>query len=183
MKYQKTIDKIERGGMTRADLLKLQQNAEEKLKQGDAEAKAVIDAISISKPLDDYVLFMGFCPGANLNRRLDIKWKEQGICEFGFTESTQQMERFSTICMGDFVVLKKREQFGKTMKLYGHGRVNSIAYDEKGRRFLKMDWSAQNLVIEVPLMGCNSTVDIRSIETVHQEMPEEFYQWINKLSS
>jgi len=180
MKYQKIIDRIVSDGMSRADLLKLQQNAQEKLKQGDVEAKSVIDAISISKPLDDYVLFMGFCPGADFGGRRDTEWKKKRICRYDVIEDKVQVSRFDSICMGDFVVLKKREQFGKTMKLYGHGRVNSIGYDAQGRRFLKIDWSAQDQVIEVPLMGCNSTVDIRSIETVHQEMPEAFYQWINE---
>lgn len=178
MKYQKVIDQIVNGGMSRIDLLKLQQNAEKKLKQGDADAKYVIDAISISKPVDDYVLFMGFCPGADISRRLDTQWKEEGICRFDFIESTKQLEQFKTICKGDLVILKKREQFGKTMKLFGHGRVKSIAYDQKGLRYLVVDWSKQNLVIEVPLMGCNSTVDIRPIGTVQQEMPNEFYTWI-----
>jgi len=27
-------------------------------------------------------------------------------------------------------------------------------------------------------MGCNSTVDIRTIEAVENEMPEEFYTWL-----
>ena len=178
MKYKKAIDRVKSGRMSRDDMLKLQKNAEEKLFQGDADAKSVIDAICISKPVDDYVLFMGFCPGADINGRLDLEWKQKGICRFDYIESKSQLERFNTICKGDLVVLKKREQFGKTMKLFGHGRVNSIAYDEKGLRYLLVDWSKQDQVIEVPLMGCNSTVDIRAIEVVQQEMPNEFYLWI-----
>ncbi|MCL1043711.1 hypothetical protein L2712_18965 [Shewanella marisflavi] len=64
------------------------------------------------------------------------------------------------------------------MKLYGHGRVNGIAYDEDQVRYLKMGWSNQEEIIEVPLMGCNSTVDIKTIEAVEDEMPEEFYTWL-----
>lgn len=177
-KYQKTIDRIKSGEMLRADMLKLRENAEAKLKQGDAEAQSVIDAICVSKPVDDYVLFMGFCPDANIGGRLDSEWKEKGICRFDYVESEHQVERFHSICKGDLVVLKKREKFGETMKLYGHGRVRSTAYDADGLRYLVMDWSKQDEVIEVPLMGCNSTVDIRTIDAVHKEMPEEFYSWL-----
>jgi len=121
---------------------------------------------------------MGFCPGADFSRRLDTEWKEKGICRFDYLESEHQLEKFSTICKGDLVVLKKREKFGKTMKLYGHGRVSSIAYDKNNVRYLVMDWSPQEMIIEVPLMGCNSTVDVKSIEAVEDDMPEEFYKWL-----
>ena len=76
------------------------------------------------------------------------------------------------------MILKKREKFGKTMKLYGHGRVRCVAYDKDERKYLLMNWSDQNEEIEVPLMGCNSTVDIRTIEAVEEEMPEEFHAWL-----
>ena len=64
------------------------------------------------------------------------------------------------------------------MKLYGHGRVKAVAYDDDQIRYLKMDWFDQDQVIEVPLMGCNSTVDVKSIEMVEDEMPQEFYEWL-----
>ena len=41
-----------------------------------------------------------------------------------------------------------------------------------------MGWSTQKEIIEVPLMACNSTVDIRTIEQVKDVMPDEFYQWL-----
>lgn len=178
MKYDKVIDRIKSGNMSRADLVKLKWNADEKYSKGDTEAKYVIDAINNSIPTDSYILFMGFCPGADFNERLDTEWKEKGICRFDYHESEHQVERFNSICKGDRVILKKREQFGKTMKLYGHGRVSGIAYDDKQVRYLKMDWSDQEETIEVPLMGCNSTVDIRTIEVVENEMTEEFYTWL-----
>lgn len=179
MKYQKAIDKVKSGTMPRDELAKLKGNAEGLLKKGDADAQFVLDEIDIASPADSYVLFMGFCPDADFNERLDMEWKEKGICRFDYVESEQQLERFSTICPGDLVVLKKREKFGKTMKLYGHGRVKSISYDENSRKYLNMDWSEQEGIIEVPLMGCNSTVDIRSMEAVEGEMPEEFYTWVS----
>lgn len=180
MRYEKVISRIHSGEMSRADLTGLRDNAIQKLAAGDVDAQAVISAINIAKPKDQYILFMGFCPGADFSERLDTEWKEKGICRFDYLESTPQLERFSRICIGDLVVLKKREQFGKTMKLYGHGRVTAVDYDDDSIRFLKVDWSSQDEVIEVPLMGCNSTVDIKNIETVESEMPAEFYRWLHQ---
>jgi hypothetical protein len=178
MKYEKIIEHVKSGKMSRADLVKLKRNADEKYANGDREAKEVLDAINNAAPADSYILFMGFCPDADFSERLDTEWKKKGICRFDYLISKPQLERFKTICKGDLVVLKKREQFGKTMKLYGHGRVSSVAYDENNIRYLVMEWSDQENIIEVPLMGCNSTVDIKSIETVEDEMPEEFYKWL-----
>jgi len=76
------------------------------------------------------------------------------------------------------VILKKREQFGKSMKLYGYGRVKSIATGTDALRYLKMKWSPQNEIIEVPLMGANSTVDIKSMAQVEEQMPKDFFKWL-----
>ena len=70
-------------------------------------------------------------------------------------------------------------QFGKTMKLHGYGRVKAVAYDQNNVRYLIMDWADQEEIIEVPLMGANSTVDIRTIEAVEDVMPEKFYKWLS----
>lgn len=164
--------------MSRDDLVGLKLNAEKKLADGDQDAKSVLSAINIATPADSYILFMGFCPDADINNRLDIEWKEKGICRFDYRESESQAARFDTMCAGDLVVLKKREVFGKTMKLFGHGRVKSIAYDDKNTRYLIVNWSGQAEVIEVPLMGCNSTVDVKSIDAVESEMPDEFWHWL-----
>jgi hypothetical protein len=180
MKYEKIIERIKIGHMTRVELADLRANAEGKRSSEDVDAQTVIDAIDTSMPKDKYILFMGFCPGADFTERLDIEWKVGGICRFDYLESEQQLQRFKTICRGDLVVLKKREQFGKTMKLYGHGRVTSIANDENNIRYLNVNWENQNLVIEVPLMACNSTVDLRSIDTVEREMPTEFWHWLTQ---
>lgn len=134
-------------------------------------------------PADQYILFMGFCPDADVNNRLDSEWKEKGICRFDWEESEVQMERFYNICAGDLVILKKREVFGKTMKLYGHGRVKSIAYDKDNKRYLLMEWDDQSEVIEVPLMACNSTVDIKAIEQVEEVMLESFWEWLGETES
>lgn len=178
MKYQRVIDKINSGSMTRTEIVALKLNAEAKFAKGDWDAKEVLAAINIAKPTESYILFMGFCPNADFDNRLDTEWREKGICRFDYLESEHQLERFNTICNGDWVILKKREQFGKTMKLYGHGRVTSVTYDQENVRYLNMNWSNQSEVIEVPLMGCNSTVDIKQIETINDEMPAKFWQWL-----
>jgi len=178
MKYQKIITKITNGSLSRGQLNRLRENAQRKLSEGDKEATSVIDALNNGQASDDYVLFMGFCPGADFNERLDIEWKEKGVCRFDYTESEVQLERFERIFPGDLVVLKKREVFGKTMKLYGHGRVTEICYDEDNIRYLKVDWSDQETIIEVPLMGANSTVDIKSMDDIEDNMPEEYFKWL-----
>ena len=117
MKYQSNIDRIRNGSYTRTELIKIRTNAEAKLKKGDEDAKAVIDAIDQSTPADKTMVFMGFCPDADMENRLDIEWKEKGICTFIFLESEQQLARFNNIWPGDLIILKKRQQFGKTMCL------------------------------------------------------------------
>lgn len=181
MKYQAQLDKIATRQYSRAELAKLRVNAAAKVKAGDLEAKIVLEAIDQASPADDQVVFMGFCPGASLANRLDIEWRRDGICTFIY--SPPQVERFNSISPGDLIVLKKRQTFGKTMQLFGHGRVSGIDHDPEGNRFLRMNWAAQSRVIEVPLMGCNSTVDTRSIAQVEAEMPEEFYVWLNEVPS
>lgn len=179
MKYDKTIQRINSGQMTRAEMNQLKTNAQAKLQAGDTDAAHVLEALKTAAPPDEFILFMGFCPGADFNERLDLEWKEKGICRFDYRESERQAEQFDSIRAGDLVVLKKREQFGKTMRLYGHGRVKSVQNDDDGTPFLVMDWSSQEEIIEVPLMACNSTVDVKRMETVKEHMPEEFYHWLN----
>jgi len=130
MKYEKIIESVSSGRLDRAKLTQIKKNAEAKLEQGDIDAQSVIDAIHISVPSDKYVLFMGFCPDADVGNRLDVEWKEKGVCTFDWEDSVHQMAAFKEICSGDLVVLKKTALFGKTMKLYGHGRVASLDKDK-----------------------------------------------------
>lgn len=180
MKYQSTIEKIRAKQYKRAELVRMRANAASKLDQGDKDAQAVLDEIDSAQPTDDHIVFMGFCPGATLDNRLDIDWKKTGTCTFTFLDSEHQLERFNNIWPGDLIVLKKRQVFGKTMQLYGHGRVTGVKHDSQGNRYLLMNWSSQEQVIEVPLMGCNSTVDVRTIEQVEAKMPESFYTWLKQ---
>lgn len=178
MKYQNKIDQLRSGRLTRAQIANLQQNAQRILNQGDTDAQFVLDEIQYSKPADTSILFMGFCPAADFSNRLDIDWKEKGICRFDYLESEVQLNRWNEVCVGDLIVLKKREKFGKTMKLYGFGRVMKICLDKENIRYFEVSWDEQSEEIEVPLIGCNSTVDIKSMDLVEQEMPDEFWNWL-----
>ena len=156
------------------------RNAKAKLDKGDAAAQAVLDALMSSAPTDRYVVFMGFCPHADINNRLDVEWRKQGNCTFTFYDSEHQMERFRTISVGDLLVLNKIQIYGKTMRLYGHGRVTALENDDKGDRVLRMTWSDQDAQIDVPLMGCNETVNVKDIERVDDVMPPEFWSWLGE---
>lgn len=173
------LDRLARGEFSRAELSKLRINAAAKASHGDLEAKAILNAIDDSPAAaDKYILFMGFCPGANFDNRLDVEWRQQGFCYYHYEEDALQFERFQTILRGDLIILKKRHEFGRTMRLYGHGRVTGI---RQGRyRDLQVDWAPEGEVITVPLMGCNSTVDIRTIDQVNADMPDEFHAWLSK---
>lgn len=180
MKHQAIIDKIRSGGYLRSELIKLHFNAQAMQKKGSAEATEILDELGVARPFDKSIVFMGFCPGADFARRQDVEWKQKGICEFKWRQSKPQYSRFREIWPGDLIVLKKREKFGVTMRLHGHGRVTGFQYDQDGDRYLEMDWSNQEQVIEVPLMGCNGTVDVRTIERTEREMPEAFFRWLGQ---
>ena len=59
MKYDKIIEKIKKGDMSRAELVKLKGNADHKYQSGDVDAKHVLNAINNATPTDAYILFMG----------------------------------------------------------------------------------------------------------------------------
>ena len=180
MRYQKQIDKLRAGGYTRSELIRLRENVAAKARGGDEDARSLLNEIDRATPRDTYIVFMGFCPGADMANRLDIEWRRDGVCTFVFHESEQQSARFNEILPGDLIVLKKRHQFGKTMQLFGHGRVTGAKYDAENHRYLEMNWADQQEVIEVPLMACNATVDFRTIEAVEDQMPQEFFTWLGQ---
>ena len=98
VKYQKVIDKIRSGGYSRADLVKLRTNAESARQKGDSEAEVVIDEIDHASPTDKTMVFMGFCPGANFDNRLDIEWRQTNTCTFIF--STVNLNKRSSTTFG-----------------------------------------------------------------------------------
>lgn len=175
---QKLLERIASGALSRQDLARLRANALPLAERGDEGAKAVLEALEANAvPSDRYILFMGFCPSADFDNRLDIGWRAESVCYYRNSKDTSgQLERFQSMLRGDLIVLKKRHEFGKTMQLFGHGRVRGIRGGQY--RDLDVDWSPQTEVITVPLLGCNSTVDVRSLAQVDAEMPETFYAWL-----
>lgn len=180
VKYQSTLNMIRSKKLSKGELRQLRENAVKRHAQGDVDAQTVLDEIDLASPADKEIVFMGFCPDADINNRLDTEWRAKDICTFQYPESEHQLARFNNIWPGDLIVLKKTQEFGKTMRLYGHGRVTGVKYTLDGVRYLEMNWSNQDSVIEVPLMGAGSTVNVKSIEQVEAEMPVDFYRWLNQ---
>lgn len=178
----RAIERVRKGEHSRTDLLKLKTNAKLLLSKGNTDAQFLIDEINrtpVTALQKEYV-FMGFCPGGDINNRLDSEWMEEGFCKFDFHESLPQLERFRRIHTGDVIILKKREKFGETMQLFGHGVVKKLLETEHSQpQYLRVDWFKPDANIEVPLMGCNSTVDVRSIAEVEKNMPDAFWDWLN----
>jgi hypothetical protein len=183
---EKILQKIMSGQCSRSDFLVIRNNALRLMKvaqdperQSQAEKiLAACDAFAPA-PLSRYYNFMGFCPGADFSRREDERWKAEGVCDFLFYESQRQMEAFGEMLPGDWIILKKREKFGETMKLFGFGKIKVRIPSQDGIISYKVIWNTQKEIIEVPLMGCNATVNIRSLEAVERDMPLEFWDWLS----
>jgi len=58
MKYEKILESISSGRLDREKLAKIRRNAEVRLQDGDGDAQSVLDAINVSVPSDDYILFI-----------------------------------------------------------------------------------------------------------------------------
>lgn len=177
------IQKMVNGEYSRTDRVKVLKNAERALEENrDVErAQKIIAAYKSTEvpPLQAEYVFMGFCPGATLENRQDELWYADGICEFDWVSDPIQMQRFYDIQVGDIIVTKKREKFGETMMLSGHGKVRLLEKSNRtGKRYLRVDWIVPDEFLIVPLMGCNSTVNARSIEMVEERMPQEFWEWL-----
>ena len=180
-KFDTTIHKIQNDELTRTEMFQIRENAKALLLKGEVRAQEVIDAINLKAvpELEAYYVFMGFCPGADLENRLDDKWTEEGICEFNFIQSETQLKQFCEIHTGDTMILKKRETFGETQNLSYHGKVTGVS-DSKvtGLRYLRVDWKKPSKFLIVPLMGCNATVNLRKLEVVERDLPKEFWGWL-----
>jgi hypothetical protein len=187
----KLIDAIRAGRKSRHALAQHEANAHAALKQGDADAPLVLDALKRAVPTDPYFWFLGFCPNADVGNRLDTEWRAQGICTCTidrFDESRgqeRQIEDFMNIRIGDRLILKKDKKRGHTMTLHGYGRVTALAEDGATQpryieRSLIVDWAAQAAEIEVPFMGCTATVNWRDADRVEREMPAEFFAWLGE---
>ena len=75
--------------------------------------------------------------------------ESRGVCDFSFYESQRQMETFGEMLPGDWVILKKREKFGETMKLFGFGKIKARIHSQDGAISYKLTWNSQKETIEV----------------------------------
>lgn len=181
MSIQVILDGITDGKYTRDRLQKIRENALRKFKEGANEAREIVDAIDRIGPpkIEAQYAFLGFCPGADIERRQDEKMLKNGIYEFDFVSSETQLKRMGRIMAGDTIILKKREVFAETMRIYSHGPVTQVCESKfTGKPYFNVDWITPPEFLEVPLMGCNSTINIRELAHVEESMPKEFWDWL-----
>ena len=183
MSEDRIIQRIVEGTVSRSDRLKIYENAKASLNAGKnvERAEAIIDAIQmVSVPPDQSeFVFMGYCPGASLENRQDEKWIADGICEFDWITDPIQTKRFYEIQVGETIIAKKREEFGETMMISAHGKV--VKREESqitGKLYFRVDWTVPEEFLIVPLLGCNSTVNVRTREDLEDSMPLEFWEWL-----
>ena len=178
MKYEKTIEQIRSGTLTREALRLIRERAVGALATGDQDAGSVLRALDNAIARDRRIVFMGFCPNGELANRVDGRWRAEGICTFDYDKSEVQMNQFRNIVAGDLIVLKKSEVHGQLMSLHGHGRVTGTRTGADGRRELLLDWASAGPFPEnVPMMGCQATVNLREMGTVEGAMPVQFFDW------
>jgi hypothetical protein len=180
-KFENALALIRSGTLSRSALLTMRDNAESLRGSGDGRAQEIIDAINTQAVpvLEREYVFMGYCEGADIENRSDEEWVKNGVCKFRYVESEPQLKRFCDICAGDTIILKKREKFGETMLISYFGKVTHAA-DAKitNLPYLLVDWKKPAEELIVPLMGCNATVNVRSLDLVEKEMPKDFWEWL-----
>lgn len=172
-----------RDGMDRNSILKMRNNAITRLekKPEDESALEVLRVIETTAPLRSEYIFMGFMPGADIDRAVDEKWYSEGVCTWEYYKDKNQTELFYKIFPGDVIITKKRMIQHQLMEVYAHGVViETVNSRHSNRRYLKVDWVHDIEFLQVPLMGCNRTVNVRSLETVEESMPEEFWEWLKQ---
>jgi len=185
MSNQKIIAKIKDGSMSRSERLQLYINAKSYfqrgiLKDNPQEILELIETISIP-PLQQEYVFMGYCPGASLENRRDDIWIRDGICEFDWIDNERQLRDFYQIMVGDTIILKKRETFGRTMKISAHGKITQRVESRKTNKpYFRVDWRVPYEFLIVPLLGCNATVNPRKLDAVEKAMPEDFWRWLEE---
>ena len=189
--YQ-NIERVISGKCSRSEILRIRESAnniiknaiDKPSKENETKAKEATEALlacdsHMPEPLSSQYNFMGFCPGDDIKKRRDAIWREQGICDFHFGESEGQMTAFSLQVPGDWIILKKKEKLNETMSLYGFGKINKRLIDEKGLTHFQVNWNDQSEKMLVPLMGCNSYINMKALKRVEKVMPKEFWDWIN----
>jgi hypothetical protein len=144
MKYEKTIEQIKSGTLTRDALRTIRERAAGALAHGDE------DTGPFSRRSTTRWRATGAWASARtgeLANLVDGRWRAEGICTFNYDESEVQMNQFRSIVAGGLIFLKKSEVHGKLMTLHGHGhghghgRVTGTRTGADGRRELLLDWS------------------------------------------
>ena len=179
---ENAMTQVRTGKLTRANLAKMKENALARLSDNPRimELLELINQTAVPSLETEYV-FMGYCPGADMDERRDIMWLKDGIIDFAFIESKAQLAKFSAIHKGDKIILKKREEIGVSMIIHAYGEVtDSPVSDATGLTYHRVDWRIKDEPILVPLMGCNATVNSKSIEQVEEAMPQEFWDWLKQ---
>ncbi len=189
--YQ-NIERIILGKCSRGEILRIREHAsslikaaiDEPTKENEAKAKEASEALStcdshMPEPLSSQYNFMGFCPGDDIKNREDTKWRDQSTCNFYFEEGKGQVTAFSLQVPGDWIVLKKAQEANETMALYGFGRITKRLMDEKGFIYFDVNWNEQSKKILVPLMGCHSNINMKTLERVEKIMDKVFWNWIS----
>lgn len=176
------MESVRSGNLSRTDLLRMKTNAEARLNENPRieELLELISKTAVPSLEAEYV-FMGYCPGADLSRRKDTEWIAGGFITFEFIESDRQHKQFNGIHPPDKIILKKREEFGETMLIHAYGEVTESAISKStGLTYHRVNWKIKDEPIIVPLLGCNATVNIRSITQVDEGMTPEFWDWLKQ---
>jgi len=185
MNPEKLKANIESGKMLRPEIRILRENclktlndaSKEKDHDRATELLEVTESTRVPETRIEYI-FMGYCPERDLMNRVDIAWFAGKYCNFDYVQSQDQVDRFFNIVREDVVICKKIETFGETMRIHAWGKVTRLRDSRANNRWLEMDWFKTDDPIIVPLMGCNSTVNVRTLEQVEKAMPPEFWKWL-----
>lgn len=180
-KYAKIIERINSGTLSRDDLYNMRQNVIAKVADGDKDAEEVLQILDRAAPakLDRRYIFMGFCPGAQSDNSLLAEWVKTSTCRFDFVEDEVQLAKWNSILPGETIILKKSQEFGKTMRLYAFGKVRErIREHSAGAEYFSVDWTVPAEHIEVPMMGCFATVNPRDLSKVSDVMHADFWNWM-----
>ncbi len=178
-RHAKTVEHIKSSLLTRSEILAMERSATVLIEKGDTGAQDILDALAKVAERDRNIVFMDFCPGGVLRNRLDLDWKKWGNCTFEFQPGNDQLQTFNSIPEGALVILKKVQQVGETMRLYGHGRVNSVTHLPSSGNILHMDWlKEQKYEIEIPILGCVNSVNFVAKDSLDKRELQEFWDWL-----
>ena len=124
------------------------------------------------------IVFVDFCPGGVVCNRQDVAWVQQSICTYESFANDEQWELFQSISIGDLLVMKKSQQFSKTMLLHAYGHVFGFDFSDNRDRVLFVDWTYEQGQIEVPLLERDEMVVCCDQDAIATSMPAAFWDWL-----